>query len=129
MDNYLLAIGWWNLVGSFFMFSFFHLSFGRKVFNEWTQIFATPFELDYWSKFWMAWAIGLNIFFAVVNIYAVKWGYPEIKLFCIVFDFIAYSIFTSLAFWGLRAKRCGSGIYSVFVIFLFWIGWGIYVLI
>lgn len=129
MDNYLLALGWWNLVGSIFMLSFFNVNFGRKVFNEWTQIFATDFELDYWSKFWMAWAIGLNIFYAMVNIYAVKWGYPEIKQFCIIGDLIAYISFTGLAIWGVRAKRCGSGIYSVFVIFSIWIGWGIYVLI
>ena len=129
MDNYLLAIGWWNLVGSFFMLSFFNLNFGRKVFNEWTKIFAIDFELDYWSKFWMAWAIGLNIFFAIVNIYTVKWGYVEIKLFCIIFDLIAYFLFMGLAIWGVVAKRCGSGIYSVFVIFTIWIGWGIYALV
>ncbi len=128
MDNYLLALGWWNFLGSILMLGFFHQPFGKKMLNEWTKIFSTEFVLDYWGKFWLAWATGLNIFFGLVNIYAVKWGYVEVKEFLIVFDIIAYSLFIGLALWGMKAKRTGPGIYSALLIFLFWIGWGVSVM-
>lgn len=47
MNTYLSALGWWNLIGSFFMLCFFHEETGRKVFNEWTKIFIKPFTLDF----------------------------------------------------------------------------------
>lgn len=128
MDTFLLAVGWWNFVGSFFMLTFFNENFGKKVLNESTKIFVTEFTLDYWAKFWLAWAIGLNIFFGLINIYAVKWGYLEVKQFLICVDLIAYALFFLLAVWGLIAKRCGSGIYSVFIVFAFWIVWGCWAL-
>jgi hypothetical protein len=129
MDTYLLALGWWNFGGSLLMLGLFNESFGRKLFNEWTQIFKTEYFLSYWQKFWMGWAIGLNIYFGLMNIFAVKWGYPEIKIFTAWFDIVAYSIFFLLAIWGLKAGRLGSGAYSVFVIFAVWLSWGLYVLL
>lgn len=124
MDTFLLAVGWWNFAGSLFMLSFFKESFGKMVLNDSTKIFATEFTLDYWSKFWLAWAIGLNIFYGLINIYSVKWGYEDVKLFIICSDLVAYLTFMILAIWGLIAKRCGSGIYSVFAVFGFWLVWG-----
>ena len=129
MDTYLTALGWWNLIGSIFMLSLLNPSFGKKVFNEWTKIFKTEYEQGYWGRFWLAWVIGLNIFFALINIFSVHWGYEEIKKFCIICDLAAYSMFMGLAIWGIKAGRCGSGIYSVFVIFGIWIGWGIITLV
>lgn len=123
MDNFLLSIGWWNFGGSFIMLLALHPGFGKKLFNEWTHIFKEPFILDYWGKFWLLWAGGLNIFFGLVNILAVKWAYAEVKTFLAYTDLVAYSAFILLAVWGIRAGRCGSGIYSAFIIFSFWIGW------
>ena len=124
MNYYLLALGWWNLIGSFMMIGFFNEGFGKKVLNEWTKIFVTEFELDYWSKFWLAWAIGLNIFFAAINILASGWDLIPLKQFIIVFDIIAYAAFVGLAFWGLKTKHCGTGVYTAFIIFSVWIVWG-----
>ena len=73
----------------------------------------------------MMWAIGLNIFFGLLNILAVKWGYIEVKTFLIWFDIIAYLMFVGLAIWGIKAKRTGEGIYSAFIIFGVWIIWGL----
>ena len=106
------------------MIGFFYEPFGKKMLNEWTKIFKTEFTLDFWSKFWLSWSIGLNIFFALINIYSVKWGYIEIKTFIIGFDILAYMLFVGLCVWGIKAGRCGSGIYSAFIIFFFWIIWG-----
>jgi hypothetical protein len=75
MNTYLLAIGWWNLVGSILMLGLFNEWFGKKIFNEWSKIISTEYKLDYWGKFWLSWAIGTNIFFALINILSVKWGY------------------------------------------------------
>ena len=124
MDKYLLAIGWWNFIGSLLMLGFFYEPFGKKILNEWTKMFITEFKLDYWSKLWLMWAVGLNIFFGIINIMAVKWGFNEVKIFLIWFDICAYLLFVGLAIWGIKAKRCGSGIYSAFLIFAVWIIWG-----
>lgn len=129
MDTYLLAIGWWNFLGSIMMLGFFHQPFGKKMLNEWTKIFSTEFALDYWGKLWLIWAIGLNIFFGLINILAVKWGFIEVKMFLVWFDIIAYLLFVGLAIWGIKAKRCGEGAYSVFIIFGVWIIWGLWVVI
>ena len=129
MNNYLLAIGWWNFAGSFMMIGFFHESFGKKMLNEWTKIFSTEFKLDYWSRFWLMWSIGLNIFFGLINIYAAKWGYVDVQKFLICSDILAYLLFVGLAIWGIKSKRTGADIYSVFVIFGVWIVWGLAVLI
>lgn len=128
MNNYLQALGWWNLVGSITMIGFFNETFGKKMLNDWTRIFFVEFKLDYWSRFWLGWAIGLNIFFGLINIYASHWNFEPLKRFLIYVDLAAYLAFFLLAIGGLLAKRTGNGIYSVFVIFSMWIGWGIYAL-
>ncbi len=129
MNTYLTALGWWNLVGCIFMLAFFNENFGKKVLNDWTQIFNTPYKVGYWEKFWLSWVIGLNIFFALVNIFAAQWELNELKILCVVFDILAYLLFILLTIWGVISKRTGAGIYSVFVIFIVWLFWGIISLI
>jgi hypothetical protein len=129
MKTYLLVLGWWNLIGCGLMLGFFNETFGRKMLNEWTRIFATPYTLDYWSKFWLSWAIGLNVFFALVNILAAKWEFLPLMRFTVGIDIMAYLLFIGLTVWGVTAKRTGSGIYSVFVIFAIWLSWGTWALI
>jgi hypothetical protein len=126
MDYYLTALGWWNFVGSIVMLGFFNVNFGKKMLNEWTKIFSREFTLDYWSKFWLAWAIGLNIFYGAINITAVFWAQTELKVLIICFDLFAFCMFLGLAIWGKRSGNCGSGIYSVYTIFGLWIAWGIF---
>jgi hypothetical protein len=125
MNTYLQAIGWWNLIGSLMMVGFFNQSFGENVLNNWTKIFVTKFSLDYWGKFWLFWAIGLNVFFALLNILSVYWNYIEVKVFIVWFDVTAYLIFIIIGIWGLLQKRCGLGIYIAFLIFSVWIAWGL----
>ncbi len=129
MDTYLLAIGWWNLVGSILMLGLFSESFGKKLFNEWSKIISTEYKLDYWGMFWLSWAIGTNIFFALTNILSVKWGYKDVKTFLIWFDIFAYLILISLAIWGIKAKRTGTGIYVGLIIFMSWVIWGFLVVV
>ncbi len=123
MDNFLLAIGYWNLFGSIMMMFFLNENFGKKVLNEWTRIFAEEFKLNYWVKFWLFWAAGINIFFGLINVMAVSWGYAEVKLFLLRMDILAYLIFIVAAFWGWKEGRLGSGIYSVILIFSGWLIW------
>jgi hypothetical protein len=127
MDEFMIALGSWNFFGALLMIGFFNVSFVKKIMNDWTRIFVTEFTLDYWSKFWMGWAIGLNIFYGLINICAGYWLTPvELKVIIILFDVLAYSTFLVLAIWGHRSGRCGAGIYSVYVIFGFWIAFGIF---
>jgi hypothetical protein len=128
MNTYLLAIGWWNFAGSIMMLGFLYQPFGQKMLNEWISMFKDKFVLDYWGKLWFVWAAGLNIFFGLVNIMAVKWGYTDVQTFLIWFDIIAYLIFVGLVIWGLKVGRLlRSGAYSAFFIFSIWIIWGYWV--
>lgn len=129
MDTFLLALGWWNFGGSIMMMFFLNENFGKKVLIDWTQIFATEFKLNYWGKLWLFWAAGINIFFGLINILSVKWGYLPLKEFLVISDLIAYGILLSLAIWGWQCKRMGTGVYSVFIVFAGWIVWGIYSLV
>lgn len=129
MNAYLATLGWWNFIGCILMLGFFNREFGKKMLNDWTKIFTTEFELNYWSKFWLAWAIGLNFFFGAVNIGAARWDLMELKMLCLVFDIIAYVLFIALTIWGIKSKHTGAGIYSVFIIFGVWLGWGVYSLV
>jgi len=126
MESYLIALGSWNLLGSLMMIGFFNEAFGRKMLNDWTKMFTIEFKLDYWSKFWLGWAIGLNIFFGMVNIFAAFYSMTEMKVMIICFDLFAYAMFICLAIWGIKVGRCASGIYSALFIFVIWIGWGIF---
>ncbi|MCE3280964.1 MAG: hypothetical protein K0S44_3155 [Bacteroidetes bacterium] len=128
MDNYLLAIGWWNLAGSILMLSMLYQPIGKKILNDWCLIFKKEFSLDYWGKLWFFWASGLNIFFGLINIISVQWGFIEVKTFLIKADLLSYLIFIGLAIWGFKEGKMGPGIYSVFVIFSFWIIWGLIVI-
>lgn len=124
MNAFLLAIGWWNLLGSIMMLGFPYEPFGQKVLNEWTLMFKEKFVLDYWGKLWCFWASGLNIFFALVNILSVYWGYEALKVFAIGSDIFAYLVFIGLVIWGLRAGRMGMGGYVALALFCGWIVWG-----
>ena len=128
MDTYLFSLGWWNFAGSILMIGFFYQSFGKKILNDWTKIFNTEFVLDYWGKFWLTWSIGLGIFFGLVNIYAAKLNYVEVKEFLIWFDVVAYIFLMGLSLSQIKAKRTSSGIYVALLVFAFWISWGVWAL-
>lgn len=129
MKAYLLALGWWNLAGCGLMLGFFSESFGKKMLNEWTKIFAVPYSLEYWSRFWLAWAIGLNVFFALVNILAAGYEFLPLMRLCIGMDLVAYALFIGLSLWGMAARKTGTGIYAALAIFATWMGWGAWALL
>jgi hypothetical protein len=124
LNTFLLAVGWWNFVGSILMIGFFNENFGKKMLNEWTKIFKAEYKLDHWSRLWLLWTIGLNIFFGLVNILAVGWEHEPLKHFLVTADIVAYVLFFGLTVWATMAGKMASGVYSVFVIFAGWIIWG-----
>lgn len=129
MEKFLLAVGWWNFGGSILMLFFLNEEFGKNILNKWTKIYNEPFVLSYWTRVWLFWAAGINVFFGLINVMSVKWGYPEIMRFLVLSDLAAYCVFFILAIWGFSTKKLGSGAYSVFIIFAGWIAWGISTLI
>ena len=126
MENFLLSLGWWNFIGSIAMLFMVYEPFGHNMLVVWTKMFKDDFKLNYWGKLWLLWAAGINIFFGLMNIMAVKWGHLDVMLFLTWMDLILYIIFVFLVIWGMQAKRMGSGAYSAFVIFGIWISWAAY---
>ena len=125
MDLYLKNVGYWNLIGSLLMFLFFSRALGNRILVNWSQIFRERYELNYYSKLWLLWAIGLNLFFAIINILAAWWSFEELKLFLIRADVIIYLIFIGLTVRGLVIKQLGAGAYVALIIFAAWSFWGI----
>ncbi len=125
MKLFLLTLGWYNFLGSLLMIGFFNEAFGRKILNEWTKIFREEFTLSYWSRLWLFWAIGLNIFFGLINIMAAAWNYHELLRFLVVSDIVAYGCFFLLTVRAYLLKYLDVGGYAVFVIFAGWLIWGI----
>jgi len=125
MDLYLKAIGWWNLIGALFMLVFLSESIGNKVLVEWSKIFTEKYSVTYYVKFWLVFAIGLNLFYGLMNIMAGHWSLPNVSTAIIYMNVIAYICVLAMAIWGLVAGKCGPGIYVGFVIFGIWILWGI----
>ncbi len=128
MENFLISIGWWNFIGSIFMLSLLNESLGKLVLNDWTKIFIEEYKVSYWSKLWLVWLIGLNIFYGLINVYVVKWGNYDFKYFVTYFDFFAYLFFLFLTFKLHFSRKCGIGVYIVFAIFIFWASWAVYVI-
>ena len=128
MELYLKAIGWWNLIGALLMFVFLSESMANKVLVEWSAIFTEKYTVTFYGKFWLVLAIGLNIFYALMNIMAGRWELSNVSSFIIWLDVIAYFSVLSMAVWGLATGKCGPGIYVGFMIFGIWILWGIYAL-
>jgi hypothetical protein len=111
------------------MLGFLYQPLGKKLLNDYMQLFKDEFKLDYWGRIWLFWAACLNIFFGLINILAAKWEHLELMLFLIKVDLVAYLIFVGLAIWGLLAGRLGKGVYSVFIVFAGWISWGTWTII
>jgi len=128
MDNYLLTLGVWNLIGSLLMLTFINDSIGNKILVEWSQLFKEKYRTEYYGKLWVVWAAGVNIFFALINLLCINWNILEIKEFVIWADIIIYILFILLSIIGLKAGKLGNGIYIGFLIFITWILWGLSVI-
>ena len=124
MDSYLLILGLWNIIGCLVMFAFIKDSNANKLLVEWSQIFTEKYSTGYYGKLWLIWAIGVNIFFALINIMCIYWNILEIKEFVIWADIIIYILFILLSIIGLKSGKLGKGIYIGFLIFITWILWG-----
>ena len=125
MSLYLQSLGWWNLVGSVLIFFFLNEKIGNAILVKWGGLFKEEFTHNFYSRLWICWAAGMNIFFALVNIYSPIWNVQELMNFIVYFDIISYSIFVFLVIRTLVNKTAGVGMYLALLIFLVWIGWGI----
>lgn len=124
METYLYAVGGWNLFGSLVMLGLLNDNIGNKLLVNWTGIFAKPFSLNFYGKLFLGWAIGLNIFFASINIFiAMEPGFV-LKQIVVAADIIAYLGFIGLVIWGLIVGNLKSGGYVALLIFLGWVLWG-----
>ena len=125
MELYLKTLGWWNLIGAILMFAFLSENIGNKILVQWSGIFTEEYSVNYYVKFWLVFAIGLNIFYGLINIMAGYWNHSNTNTFIACFNVIVYSVILLFSIWGLVAGKCGTGIYVGFVIFAIWILWGI----
>src|SRR5262245_42870519 len=111
MNAYLLALGWWNLVGCGFMLLLLHPKWGPKLMNECVAVLSEPYNVDFYAALWVFWATGLNVFYALINILSVGWEFAPLMRFTAWTDVISYCIFLAL---GIRTHvrgKAGKGIY------------------
>ncbi|BAZ40569.1 hypothetical protein NIES4101_65300 [Calothrix sp. NIES-4101] len=99
MEKYFfLALGFWNIIGSIFLYLMLNQKLADNILRKWTEIITQPYEIGKYGSLWLLWAATTNIFFGVINIFAINWQESSFSLSCIKK--------------GLRSNRNGGMFYT-----------------
>lgn len=127
-SNYLVSLGIYNLFGCVFLLGFLSNSFGNFILTKHLKIFKNSYKIGTSGFLWLVWAAMLNFFFSVVNILAYRWD-SIAQMDLLITNIILYIVFVILSILALLSKNYSTGIWFNFPIFLFWICWGLYLIL
>ncbi|MEC4884936.1 MAG: hypothetical protein SAL70_26990 [Scytonema sp. PMC 1070.18] len=127
-NNFFLAVGFWNLIGSVFLYLMLNKTFADKVLRKWTGIITESYDIGKYGSLWLLWAATTNTFFGVINIFAVSWE-PSSKVVVIYGDVFVYAALFLPAIVVLSNENYGKGHYVNILLGIFWIVWAVYSLI
>lgn len=126
MENYfLLAIGYWNLIGSIVLYLMLNPAIADKLLRQWIEITTFSPDLGKYGSIWLLWAATTNTFFSVINIYAVHWSTSS-KVTVIWGDSFVYCIFLLPMIVVFNNENYGRGLYVSILLSIFWILWAVY---
>jgi hypothetical protein len=126
MENYfLLAVGYWNLVGSIALYLMLNEAIADKLLRQWTKIITQPNEIGKYGSLWLVWAATTNTFFSVVNVFAVSWEQAS-QVTVICGDLFVYGILLLSMIVALNNKNYGRGVYIAILLSIFWMLWAGY---
>ena len=129
MENYfLLAMGYWNLIGSIALYLMLNEAIADTILRQWTEIITQPYQIDKYNSLWLLWAATTNTFFSAINIFAAEWE-SATQATVIGGDVFVYGIFLLSSIAALKQETYGRGLYITLVLKVFWIFWAIYALL
>lgn len=125
MENYfLLAIGYWNLIGSIVLYLMLNPAIADKILRQWTEIVTVPYDVGRYGSLWLVWAASTNTFFSVMNILTIRWAHTS-QIAVICGDLFVYSVLLLSMTVVLNNENYGRGLYVSIFFSIFWIVWAI----
>lgn len=126
MESYfLLAIGYWNLIGSIILYLMLNPAIADKVLRQWIEIITIPYDVGKHGSLWLVWAASTNIFFSIVNIAAAHW--EETSQRTVIWgDLFVYGILLLSMIAVFNHENYGKGLYVSIFLGIFWILWAGY---
>ena len=126
-EFFFLAIGYYNLVGSFLLYTMLSKKLADSVLRTWCQIIAFDYDVGKYGSLWLCWAATSNLFFSYINIMAATWD-KSVQAQVLWGNIIVYGVFLVLAIAAIRNKNYAIGNVVTLGLFAFWLGWTIYLL-
>lgn len=128
MGNYfLLAIGYWNLIGSVVLYFMLNPAIADTILRQWIEIITVPYEVGKYGSLWLVWAASTNTFFSVMNVFAVHSAHAS-QIVVICGDLFVYGILLLSMLAVFNNKSYGRGLYVSICLSIFWMLWAIYAL-
>ena len=126
-ELFFLAIGYYNLVGSFLLYAMLSKKLADSVLRTWCQIIAFDYDVGKYGSLWLCWAATTNLFYSYMNIMAAKWD-KNVQYQVLLGNIIVYGVFLVLAIAATRNKNYASGNFVTIGLCGFWLGWTVYLL-
>jgi hypothetical protein len=124
-NNFLRALGYFNLIGSVFLYLMLNKTFADKVLRNWTWIISEPYDIGKYGSLWLLWTATTNTFFSIINIFAANWEQTS-KTVVIYGDLFVYAALLIPEIAVIRNKNFGSGHYVNILLGVFWILWAVF---
>lgn len=123
MESYFfLTIGYWNLIGSIALYFMLNPAIADKVLRQWTETITQPYDNGQYGSIWLIWAATTNVFFGVINLFAVHWE-TATKVIIIGCDGFVYGIFLLAMIVTRKNAFYGRGMDVTSVLSIVWIIW------
>jgi hypothetical protein len=124
---FFLAIGYWNLVGSFVLYAMLSPKFADNILRIWCQIIAFDYDVGKYGSLWLWWAATANLFYSYINIMAARWD-KSVQYHILLGNIIFYGVFFLLGIGATRNKNYANGNLVNLSLCIFWLGWAVYLL-
>jgi len=108
--TFLLAIGYWNLIGSIALYLMLYPAIADKVLRQWLEVITVPYDVGKYGSLWFIWTASTNTFFSVMNILAARWTHPS-QIVVICGDLFVYSVFLLFIVIFINNENYSRGLY------------------
>lgn len=128
INVFFVSIGLYNLLGVLILALFINRKLADFVLTKHFQIFSENYSVGKHGNMWLIWSIVLNLFFAIINLLAIRWD--EIAQHDLLkTNILMYLAFFILTIFAVRSTSYSRGVWFNFLIFGFWIVWASYLLL
>ncbi len=127
MNNFLLWIGIYNVLGALLLMALNSEKISDTVLRKYTEIINEPYSHGPFGQLWLWWAATSNLFLGLVMVLSTRWSdlaQKEVAILAVATYVLMYLVLII----GGRKPKYGRGIYVAHILWLFQIGWGLWVI-